>query len=87
MVVLKFWLQIDADEQLRRFEERAATPFKKYKLTEEDYRNREKWDDYQAAAGEMLLRTNTSHAPWHVVAANSKQHARLTGADVLGDLT
>ncbi|MCR9261583.1 MAG: polyphosphate:AMP phosphotransferase [Pseudomonadaceae bacterium] len=77
MVVCKFWLQIDADEQLQRFEARALTPYKKYKLTEEDYRNREKWDEYQLAADDMVARTNTPYAPWHLIAANDKRHARL----------
>ncbi len=76
--VIKFWLQIDADEQLRRFESRAETPYKKYKLTDEDFRNREKRDLYQQATHDMITRTSTSYAPWHLVAANDKRHARLT---------
>ena len=77
MVVCKFWLQIDAEEQLKRFEARALTPYKKYKLTDDDYRNREKWDQYQLAADDMVARTNTPYAPWHLIAANDKRHARL----------
>jgi AMP-polyphosphate phosphotransferase len=77
MVVCKFWLQIDADEQLKRFEARALTPYKKYKLTDDDYRNREKWDEYQLAADDMVARTNTPYAPWNLIAANDKRHARL----------
>ena len=76
--VIKFWLQIDADEQLRRFESRAETPYKKYKLTDEDYRNREKWDLYQEATHDMVTRTSTRYAPWNLVAANDKRHARIT---------
>lgn len=76
--VIKFWLQIDSDEQLRRFEARADTPYKKYKLTDEDFRNREKWDLYREATSDMILRTSTSYAPWNLVAANDKRHARLT---------
>ncbi len=76
--VIKFWLQIDADEQLQRFESRAETPYKKYKLTDEDFRNREKWDLYQQATHDMITRTSTSYAPWYLVAANDKRHARLT---------
>ena len=76
-VVCKFWLQIDADTQLSRFEARAQSPYKKYKLTEEDYRNREKWAEHQAAAQEMVALTSTNHAPWTLVAANNKRHARL----------
>jgi polyphosphate:AMP phosphotransferase len=75
--VLKFWLHTDADEQLRRFESRAKTPYKKYKLTDEDFRNREKWPQYAQAVDEMVGKTNTSYAPWYLVAANDKRHARV----------
>jgi polyphosphate:AMP phosphotransferase len=85
MPVVKFWLQIDAEEQLRRFQARAKTPYKKYKLTEEDFRNREKWDLYQQAAHDMVARTNTSGAPWHLLAANDKKHARLRALEILCD--
>jgi polyphosphate:AMP phosphotransferase len=85
MPVVKFWLQIDAEEQLRRFEARAQTPYKKYKLTDEDFRNREKWDLYQQAAHDMVARTNTSHAPWQLLAANDKKHARLRALEILCD--
>lgn len=77
MVVLKFWLHIDQEEQLRRFKLREKTPYKKYKITDEDYRNREKWDDYVAAVNAMVARTSTDFAPWHLVAANSKRSARV----------
>ena len=77
-VIVKFWLHIDKDEQLRRFEEREKTPGKSWKITAEDWRNREKWDDYKSAVDEMLFRTSTRKAPWTVVAANSKEYARLT---------
>jgi polyphosphate:AMP phosphotransferase len=77
MVVVKFWLHIDADEQLRRFEERAETAYKKYKLTDEDYRNREKWPRYVEAANEMFARTSTGLAPWHRIPANDKRFARI----------
>jgi len=76
--IVKFWLHIDKDEQLRRFEERENTPEKSWKITAEDWRNREKWDDYKVAVDEMLFRTSTRKAPWTVVAANSKEYARLT---------
>ena len=82
-VVSKFWLQIDGDEQLRRFKEREHIGFKRYKLTDEDWRNRKKWEDYQAAACEMLDRTSTVEAPWTVVEANDKYYARIK---VLGAL-
>jgi polyphosphate:AMP phosphotransferase len=73
----KFWLHIDADEQLRRFEEREKTGYKKYKMTEEDYRNRERRYDYEVAANEMINRTDTAAAPWHIVPANDKRSARV----------
>ncbi len=76
-VLLKFWLHIDRDEQLRRFEERKGDPFKGYKLTDEDWRNRDKWDLYRAAVTEMLGRTSTTYAPWTVVEANDKHFARV----------
>jgi polyphosphate:AMP phosphotransferase len=76
-IVVKYWLQVSPEEQLRRFEERAATAFKRFKITEEDWRNREKWDAYQDAASEMIDRTSTEYAPWTLVAANDKRHARL----------
>ncbi|MBP2667614.1 MAG: Polyphosphate:AMP phosphotransferase, partial [Firmicutes bacterium] len=77
-VLVKFWLHIDKEEQLRRFEERENTPDKKWKITAEDWRNREKWDAYKLAVDEMLFRTSPHKAPWTVVAANSKEYARLT---------
>jgi polyphosphate:AMP phosphotransferase len=76
-VVAKFWLHIDADEQLRRFEARAETAYKKYKLTDEDFRNREKWPLYEEAANEMFARTSTELAPWYLVPANDKRFARI----------
>ncbi len=76
-VVLKFWLHIDPDEQLRRFQDREQTPYKQYKITAEDYRNRERWDDYVQAVDDMVARTSTVDAPWHIIPANDKRHARL----------
>lgn len=76
-VVLKFWLQIDPEEQLRRFEARQNTPEKRYKITEEDWRNREKWPAYQVAVDEMLQKTSTERAPWIIVEGNDKKYARL----------
>jgi len=75
-VIVKFWLHIDKDEQLHRFRERENTPEKRWKITDEDWRNREKWDAYKLAVDEMLFRTSTRKAPWTVVAANSKEYAR-----------
>jgi polyphosphate:AMP phosphotransferase len=77
MPVVKFWLHIEREEQLSRFRERERTPYKKYKITDEDYRNREHWDDYTAAANEMIARTSTANAPWHLIAATDKRHARI----------
>ena len=76
-VVLKFWLHIDKDEQERRFKERQADPLKQWKITDEDWRNREKWDQYEDAVNEMLVRTSTTYAPWIVVAGNDKHYARV----------
>jgi polyphosphate kinase 2 (PPK2 family) len=76
-VVLKLWLQISNEEQLKRFEERQNSEFKKWKITEEDWRNREKWAQYRRAVDEMLLRTSTSYAPWFVIESNSKWYARI----------
>lgn len=76
-VLVKFWLHIDKDEQLRRFEERQATPHKRWKITDEDWKNRENWDRYYVAANDMLARTSTSLAPWTIVESNSKHFARL----------
>jgi polyphosphate:AMP phosphotransferase len=76
-IVVKLWLQVDADEQLRRFREREQTGFKRYKITQEDWRNREKWAHYRSAANDMLERTSTEIAPWTLVAANDKRFARI----------
>lgn len=76
-ILIKFWLQIDKGEQLRRFEERENTPAKNYKITEEDWRNRDKWDAYETAVNEMLFRTNTTYAPWVVVESEDKYFARI----------
>lgn len=76
-VVLKFWLHIDKDEQERRFRERQADPVKQWKITDEDWRNREKWDQYEDAVNEMLVRTSTTYAPWIVVEGNDKHYARV----------
>ncbi len=75
--IAKFWLHIDKDEQYKRFKERENNPVKSWKITDEDWRNREKWDAYEGAVNEMLVRTDTSYAPWIVVEANNKYYARL----------
>ncbi|MCI6429436.1 MAG: phosphate--AMP phosphotransferase [Lachnospiraceae bacterium] len=76
-VVLKFWLQIDKDEQARRFKERMENPEKQWKITDEDWRNREKWDQYEQAVDDMLVHTSTTYAPWIIVEGNSKYYARI----------
>lgn len=76
-IVLKFWIQIDKDTQLKRFEERQNTPSKQWKLTDEDWRNREKWDVYEEAIDEMIQKTSTETAPWTIVASNNKYFARI----------
>lgn len=77
IVIIKYWLQIDENEQLKRFKARQNNPHKQWKITEEDWRNREKWDSYEAAVNEMLLKTSTEYAPWVIVEANSKYYARI----------
>ncbi|MDN3397127.1 ATPase [Psychrobacter sp. APC 3426] len=80
-IVIKYWLAIDKKEQLARFEARKETPHKQFKLTEDDWRNRKKWEDYVQSAADMLARTNTDHAPWCVIATNEKRQARLDVLD------
>jgi len=76
-VVIKFWIHVSQDEQLRRFQEREKIPYKKHKITDEDWRNREKWDDYTIAVNEMVARTSTDFAPWTLVAGDDKRFARV----------
>ena len=76
-ILFKFWIHIDRDEQLRRFESRSTDKLRSWKLTEEDWRNREKWPLYEEAVNEMLLKTSTISAPWTVVEGNSKWYARV----------
>ena len=76
-VIIKFWLHISPEEQLRRFQERETIPDKSYKLTEEDWRNREKWKQYADAVCEMIERTSTNYAPWTIVEGNCKWYARV----------
>lgn len=76
-LTFKFWMQISKDEQLRRFQEREKTNYKSWKITDEDWRNRGKWEDYEQAAEEMLLKTSTPTAPWTLVEANDKYYSRL----------
>ena len=76
-IVLKFWLAVTQDVQLARFKEREHSPFKNFKITPDDWRNRKRWKDYALAANEMLARTNMPAAPWHLISANDKRYARL----------
>jgi len=83
IILVKFWLHIDQEEQLRRFEDRMNTPEKNWKITDEDWRNREKWDKYLEAVDEMLLRTSTTYAPWTIVEAGSKVYSRVKVAETV----
>jgi polyphosphate kinase 2 (PPK2 family) len=77
IVLKKFWLHISPEEQLRRFKEREEVEWKKYKITDEDWRNRGKWEGYEHAVHDMVSRTSTANAPWTLVPANDKKAARL----------
>ena len=82
-VIIKFWVQIDKETQLERFTERQNTPEKQWKITEEDWRNRDKWDLYEGAVNEMLQKTNTSYAPWHILESNDKKYARIKALKIV----
>ncbi|MBL8376787.1 MAG: polyphosphate:AMP phosphotransferase [Burkholderiales bacterium] len=77
-VLVKFWVAITKEEQLRRFRERQRIEFKQFKITDEDWRNRKKWAAYERAVCDMVERTSTAHAPWHLIPANDKLYARIT---------
>ncbi|MFP5305713.1 MAG: polyphosphate:AMP phosphotransferase, partial [Gammaproteobacteria bacterium] len=83
--LVKFWLHISPDEQLRRFREREKVAHKRHKITQDDWRNREQWRAYELAIEEMVARTSTAGAPWTLVAANDKRHARLQVMRTLRD--
>ena len=85
-VLVKFWIHISQDEQLRRFELRKETPYKAWKLTDEDWRNRQKWDLYERAINDMLLKTSTLTAPWTIVEGNCKWYARVKALRTLVDV-
>ncbi|QWT53840.1 polyphosphate:AMP phosphotransferase [Eubacterium sp. MSJ-33] len=82
-VIVKFWVQIDKDTQLERFTLRQNTPEKQWKITEEDWRNREKWDAYEEAVNEMLRKTNTTYAPWKILESNDKKYARIKALETV----
>ena len=84
-VVLKFWIHVDKDTQLERFTERQNTPEKQWKITDEDWRNREKWDVYESAIDEMIAKTSTKDAPWHIVESKDKKYARIKVMQILAD--
>ena len=77
IALAKFWLHVTPDEQLRRFKDRQKTPHKRWKITDEDWRNRKKWPDYERAVNDMVARTSTRVAPWTLVEANDKGFARI----------
>jgi polyphosphate kinase 2 (PPK2 family) len=84
IVVVKFWLATSAEEQLRRFKKREETSYKQHKITDEDWRNREKWDEYKQAVEDMVARTSIEpHAPWHLIPAESKRYARVAVLDTV----
>ncbi|MDF3866930.1 polyphosphate:AMP phosphotransferase [Pseudomonas denitrificans (nom. rej.)] len=85
IVLVKFWLSIDQETQLERFKERESIPFKRFKITEDDWRNRDKWDLYVDAVGDMVDRTSTEIAPWTLVEANDKRYARVKVLKTIND--
>jgi polyphosphate kinase 2 (PPK2 family) len=85
LVIRKFWLHISREEQLRRFRDREQDPFRSHKIGPEDWRNRARWDAYVDAVEEMLAQTSTPHAPWTVIEANDKLHARVKVVETLAD--
>ncbi len=84
-VLLKFWIHIDPETQLARFNERQNTPEKQWKITEEDWRNREKWPQYEEAVDEMLQKTSTENAPWFIIESNDKHYARIKALRIIVD--
>ncbi len=82
-VIIKFWVQIDKDTQLQRFTDRQNTPSKQWKITDEDWRNREKWDQYEQAVDEMLQKTSTTYAPWHILESVDKKYARIKALKIV----
>lgn len=84
-VVIKFWLHIDKDEQLKRFNGRQNTPAKQWKITDDDWRNRGKWDEYEVAVNDMLRYTSTDFAPWHIIESQDKQYGRIQTLKIITD--
>lgn len=84
-ILLKFWLQVSQEEQLRRFKDREKVPYKRFKITDEDWRNREKWPEYKAAVNEMVVHTSTEYAAWTLVEGDDKPYARIKVLRTLRD--
>ena len=82
-VIIKFWVHIDKDTQLQRFNDRSSNPEKQWKITEEDWRNREKWDLYEDAVDEMLQKTSTTYAPWYILESVDKKYARIKALKIV----
>ena len=82
-VLLKFWMHIDKEEQAVRFEQRQEIPEKQWKITDEDWRNRDKWDQYEEAVNEMLRKTSTEYAPWHILESVDKKYARIKALKIV----
>ncbi len=82
-IIFKFWLQIDKDEQLKRFKLRQENPLKQHKINDEDWRNREKWDMYDLSADDMFAKTSTPYAPWTIVESNDKKFARIKTLEII----
>ena len=85
-VIVKFWINITNEEQLARFKARQADPAKQWKITDEDWRNREKWDQYEVAVNDMIRYTSTDFAPWHIIAGNDKYFARIQALQIINDM-
>ncbi len=86
VIIIKFWIQIDNETQLKRFNERQNTPDKQWKITDEDWRNREKWSAYEVAVNEMLQKTSTKHAPWYIIESNDKKYGRIKTLTTVADI-
>jgi polyphosphate kinase 2 (PPK2 family) len=85
ILLLKFWIHISKAEQLKRFRDRSRTSYKQWKITDEDWRNRKRWDDYTVAVNDMVARTSTKIAPWTLVEGNDKNFARIKVLRTLAD--
>ncbi len=84
-LLLKFWVNVSPDEQLRRFQERQNDPMKQWKITDEDWRNRDKYPQYEAAINDMFRLTSTPHAPWYVLESDNKYYARVKALKIINE--